>query len=145
MATENTVSTKPVEMSIAVDLQEPQGPCEIIVDNLDDIAEYDPIMPTENDYAYIETGPFVYLIKAEILNITIRARMTARQAQVFEMAMNWGLDNVAIGDILNLDESTVRYHLEAAIKKAKKLKHVGVMTVIVETFGWAGLRNLMRE
>ncbi len=144
MATENTVSTKPVEMSIAVDLQEPQGPCEIIVDNLDDI-EYDPIMPTEDDYAYIETGPFAYLIKAEILNITIRARMTARQAQVFEMAMNWGLDNVAIGDILNLDESTVRYHLEAAIKKAKKLKHVGVMTVIVETFGWAGLRDLMRE
>lgn len=145
MATENTVSTKPVEISIAVDLQEPQGPCEIIVDNLDDIAEYDPIMPTEDDYAYIETGPFAYLIKAEILNITIRARMTARQAQVFEMAMNWGLDNVAIGDILNLDESTVRYHLEAAIKKAKKLEHVGVMTVIVETFGWAGLRDLMRE
>lgn len=132
MATENT-------------LQEPQGPCEIIVDNLDDIAEYDPIMPTEDDYAYIETGPFACLIKAEIRQIAVRARMTARQAQVFEMAMNWGLDNYAIGDILNLDESTVRYHLEAAIKKAKKLKHVGVMTVIVETFGWAGLRDLMRE
>jgi len=144
MATENTVSTKPVEMSIAVDLQEPQGPCEIIVDNLDDI-EYDPIMPTEDDYAYIETGPFAYLIKAEILNITIRARMTARQAEVFEMAMNWGLDNYAIGDILHLDESTVRMHLSAAIAKAQRLEHVGVMTVIVETFGWAGLRDLMRE
>lgn len=90
-------------------------------------------------------SPFVGLLRAELRQIERKARLTARQAQVFDWRLVHGLSYREIGRMIGISESMVRKHLVVAFAKAGHCRHVGVLTVLVETFGWEAVRAALSE
>lgn len=111
-----------------------------LFDRIQDNKQY----PTTDEYVVVDSGPFSCLLKAEIRQIEIKANMTVQQALAFDYAMVYGLNNCEIADVMEICESGVRKHLEMAVAKTKKVPHIGMLTIIVEEFGWKGFRDLMQ-
>ena len=111
----------------------------------------DPYYPRTDEYAAATTGPVACLLKMEVIEVIKAAKMTPMQSAVFGLAMIDGYGNTEIARALvrsgyaDMTRQGVAKHLELAIRKAERVQHRGVITVIVEQFGWTGLRDLMRE
>jgi hypothetical protein len=93
-------------------------------------------LPTAEEYCDLIDGPYAGLLKAEMRLICKRAHFTERQTAVWEWVMVCGMDVCQAAQVMECDESTARQHLVAALSRARRVKHAGLLTVLVETFGW---------
>jgi len=86
-------------------------------------------------------SPFADLLVCEVRKITRRTHMTARQAVCFEWWCCRGLSTRDIADALSISQSTANQHLRAALTKAGRYQYAGLLTVMVEEFGWQAVRD----
>ena len=90
-------------------------------------------------------SPFHDLISWEIRRIERRSGMTTRQQVVFDAWLVEGASLTAIGACLGITRVAAWHHLNAALKKAAGYPHVGMLTVLVETFGWKATREAIAD
>jgi len=81
-------------------------------------------------------SPWPTFVMAEIRRLQRRARMTERQALVFECYCGRGFTVSEIANTLDISKSCVYQHLRAAYKRAEGVRGCGLLTVMVETMGW---------
>jgi predicted DNA-binding protein YlxM (UPF0122 family) len=116
------------------------------VDDIDDYPYQSATPPKLSRYvSYKRDGtPFEQLLWAEIRKMQKQTGMTAWQAEVFEWyLMGYSLQETA--DVFGSTKQTVHQHLTAAFYKAKKFRRRGLLTTMVETFGFELAIKGMRE
>lgn len=114
-----TESDEYLDVSIPLPITLPEG-------------DYAPTVDLEDD---IDITPYQGLLWYEIRLIEKKAKLTYWQAVCFE----WYLRGLSLSDIaeqFGRKKSTIQTHIERAIEKLDKVKHVGLITVLVSQFGW---------
>ena len=99
-------------------------------------------LPTLGEYAAAEDGP---LLRLEWNIICRRAHLTDQQTRAFNWYKIVGLSLRDTAEVMELDESTVRHHLEAAITRLRRVPFVGLLTTLIEVFGLADVMQAMAE
>jgi DNA-binding CsgD family transcriptional regulator len=91
-----------------------------------------------------DNTPFEALLWAEIRKIEKQTHMTAWQAECFEWyLMGYSLQETA--EVLGCSRQNVHKRLTGAFIKAKSFRRRGLLTVMVETFGFTLAMKQMRE
>jgi len=88
-------------------------------------------------------SPYVGLITKEVRRLERKAGMTEVQVAVFDAWLVLGQTTGEIAAVLGISPRAVRKDLAAAIAKADHCRdpHLGLLTVLVETFGWRAVRD----
>ena len=100
----------------------------------------DPGLPSLEDYAAAEEDA---LLKHEWRVIGRRAHLTSDQWDCFKWYHVYGCSLRMTAGFVNLDESTVRYHLKAAYSRIRRVPNQGLLTVLIETFGLSDVMEAM--
>ena len=80
-------------------------------------------------------GPFASLLWFEVRHIERAARMTVLQAVVFEWHLR-GIETEGIAGVIGRTPATVTALLNKALNKAGQCRHIGLITCLIESFGW---------
>jgi len=91
--------------------------------------------PPSDHYTEATAGPFAELLWVEIRRIERLGRLSALEAATFELHLR-GIRTTDIARAFGMPRSTVAYHLKQAIAKAQAVPHRGLLTCLVEAFGW---------
>ncbi len=83
-----------------------------------------------------------HLCRREINRLINYTHLTGRQAQCLRAKLA-GESYKRISKEFHLDESTVRRHVSTAVKKLCDCDDIGVLTVILETFGYEGVQIIL--
>lgn len=109
------------------------------------------LQPRGNDYvSELRDGtPMAGLIWEEAHRIMRDARLTGYQSAIFRVWLQ-GWDPTTIGVMFPnpetgeaRDPTTIRECILASLKKISKLKHLGLLTVMIESQGWQPVRDYM--
>ena len=95
-------------------------------------------------YTHPSSGAFAGLLWVEINKIERKSKMTARQAQVFDWHLR-GYTGSEIAEVLDVSHEAVSDSLKLAFVKANRVPHRGLVTVILESFGWDAIRQVLSE
>jgi hypothetical protein len=99
-----------------------------------DILPLDELCSQGRHYITGKDGDYADLLIEEIRMIEVAARMTPREAIVFEWHMR-GLNNVQIAQKMHRDESTIRQTLRRAFRKWDSIPDKGAFTSVAESQG----------
>ena len=99
-------------------------------------------LPTLDEYAAADDCP---LLRLEWNIICRRAHLTEQQTRAFNWYKIVGLSLRDTAEVMELDESTVRHHLEAAMTRLRRVPFPGLLTVLIETFGLADTMIAMED
>jgi DNA-directed RNA polymerase specialized sigma24 family protein len=99
-------------------------------------------LPTLAEYAAADDCP---LLRSEWNIICRRAHLTEDQQRAFTWYHIHGMSLRDSAAIMECDESTVRYHLQAAYSRLRRVHYQGLLTVLIETFGLSDVMQAMEE
>lgn len=91
---------------------------------------------------YSDEGPLEGLLWCEIRREYPRMRLDTRHATWFELYL-LKTSTRRIGELFEVDESTVRQTCKRVRDRILHSPHRGIITSIVEDFGWDGLRYIL--
>jgi DNA-binding CsgD family transcriptional regulator len=114
--------------------------------SLETLTEFDlepsiPIDLTSDDYTP-DITPYSGLLWAEIRIVMKQAHLSAWQAIVFEWWVK-GFTLSEIATILQRSKSTIQVHLQRALTKIKSVPYIGLITTLIETFGFQSVRDTL--
>ena len=90
-----------------------------------------------DDYCACKSGPCTGLLRAEAALIIRRAHLTHCQALAFMWCQVQGLAEDEAARLMGCGVEEVRRLIAAAFTRIRRVPHIGLLTVIVETFGWS--------
>jgi hypothetical protein len=91
-----------------------------------------------------EVTPYCDLLRHEVrVQIPRRAKMTRLQRLCWEAYVVNGESLARIGQALGISKVAAHYHVQAALKKARTVRNVGLFTVLVEQFGIELVREVL--
>jgi predicted DNA-binding protein YlxM (UPF0122 family) len=106
--------------------------------------------PEELDGRFVEEpdpgkSPYRGLISWELRRIEARSGMTQKQACVFDLWLVQGASLAEIGRTLSITRTSVLQHLRLAQAKAARYPHLGLLSTLVEVFGWRAVRDAILD
>jgi DNA-directed RNA polymerase specialized sigma24 family protein len=106
---------------------------------LEYIADIEPVkdLPRSDEYARIDAGGRVALLTVEVKRMERWAKLTPREASIFELIAKNGLDAAQVSSLLNIEEDQVAQLYQDILKRIRRYPNIGLLTVLVETFGWS--------
>jgi hypothetical protein len=105
------------------------------------LEEYADGIPTLTEFERTEGR----LLRMEWGIIVARAHLEEGQDRAFTWYHIHGMSLRDTGTIMGCDESTVRYYLKAAYSRLRRVKNVGLLTVLIEIFGLADVMMAMKD
>ncbi len=91
----------------------------------------------------LSDDPWLTQLWADIKAMESGTRMTHRQAQIFEGHL-LGISNAVMARTLEITESAVSQHLEAALLKSQNYRKTALLTVVYEACGgWIAIGELL--
>ena len=99
-------------------------------------------LPTLEEYAEADDSP---LLRVEWNILCRRAHLTEQQSRAFNWHRIVGLSLRETGTAMDVDESTVRHHLRAAYSRLRRVPHQGLLTVLIEVFGFSDTMAAMHD
>jgi DNA-directed RNA polymerase specialized sigma24 family protein len=99
-------------------------------------------LPTLDEYAAADDEP---LLRIEWNIICRRAHLTDQQCRAWNWYKIVGLSLRDTAEVMELDESTVRFHLTAAESRLRRIRFQGLLTVLIELFGLADTMTAMED
>jgi hypothetical protein len=98
-------------------------------------------LPTLGEYAANDDG----MLRVEWSILAARAHLTTRQHSCFFFYHVHGVGISRIADLLGLDEYTIRAHLQAAYSRLSQVPNPGLLTVLIECFGFGDVMGAMHD
>ena len=106
--------------------------------------------PEELDGRFVEDpdrgkAPYEGLIAYELRRIEAHSGMTQKQACVFDLWLVEGATLAEIGRTLSITPTSVLQQLRLALAKAARYPHLGLLSTLVEVFGWRAVRDAILD
>jgi predicted DNA-binding protein YlxM (UPF0122 family) len=90
-------------------------------------------------------SPFPRLVLQEVRRLQRQAHLTTLQANVFEWYVVRGLTFEQIATALCISKPVAWRHFCASVKKVEKIPYLGLLSTIIELFGWQDVRQMLAE
>jgi len=99
-------------------------------------------LPTLAEYAVANDGP---LLRVEWAVLCRKAHLTYQQNRALWWYKVEGLSLTATAQVMECEVRTVRAHIAAAASRVSHLPNIGLLTVLIETFGLRDVMDALQE